>query len=335
MFFEREVPYKGCPKESDWELAKKICQKLQIFYDVTELFSGTTYPTANLFFPKICEIKIAMSQWVKCGVCDDNRGDDDLCDDDVCGDYGVCDKDLGVVCDEYVIHHMANKTLTKFGKYWNKIHGILGVAAVLDPRYKMTLLDFYFPKIYGIGHSSRNMIEKIRGYCYELLREYQQKFGQSDGGDGSLESSSRVEDSLSDYDKFVSSMKKQKTLIVKSELDHYLDEDVLPRGRGGNFDILAWWKSNGLKYPTLAAIARDILAIPISTVASEAAFSTGGRVVSPHRNRLNAKTLEALMCTQSWLSTLQEGVDREEFGTINNDDDGEDCELSSNIIVGD
>ncbi|GAB2301302.1 hypothetical protein Dimus_035334, partial [Dionaea muscipula] len=38
------------------------------------------------------------------------------------------------------------------------------------------------------------------------------------------------------------------------------------------------------------------------------------------------------MCTQSWLSTLQEGVDREEFGTIDNDDDGEDCELSSNTI---
>lgn len=48
-------------------------------------------------------------------------------------------------------------------------------------------------------------------------------------------------------------------------------------------------------------MARDFLAIPASSVASESAFSTGGRVVSPHRNRLHPKTIEALMCAQSWL----------------------------------
>ncbi|CAI9293866.1 unnamed protein product [Lactuca saligna] len=31
------------------------------------------------------------------------------------------------------------------------------------------------------------------------------------------------------------------------------------------------------------------------------AFSTSGRLVCPHRNRLHPKTLEALMCAQSWL----------------------------------
>ncbi|KAK9183227.1 hypothetical protein WN944_026376 [Citrus x changshan-huyou] len=69
-----------------------------------------------------------------------------------------------------------------------------------------------------------------------------------------------------------------------------------PRGRvpSGIFPIRGG-------YPTLARIARDILAIPITTVASESAFSTGGRVVSPHRNKLHPSTLEALMCCQSWL----------------------------------
>ncbi|KAF6148484.1 hypothetical protein GIB67_038839, partial [Kingdonia uniflora] len=42
-------------------------------------------------------------------------------------------------------------------------------------------------------------------------------------------------------------------------------------------------------------------AIPVSTVASESAFSTSGRFVSPHRSRLHPKTLEALMCAQDWL----------------------------------
>ncbi|KAH9650475.1 protein DETOXIFICATION 12 [Citrus sinensis] len=52
-------------------------------------------------------------------------------------------------------------------------------------------------------------------------------------------------------------------------------------------------------YPTLARIARDILAIPIITVGSESTFSTGGRVVSSHHNKLHPSTLEVLMCCQS------------------------------------
>lgn len=67
------------------------------------------------------------------------------------------------------------------------------------------------------------------------------------------------------------------------------------------FDVLTWWKANELKYPTLQQMARDFLAVPASTVASESAFSSSGRLVSPHRNRLHPKTIEALMCAQSWL----------------------------------
>ncbi|KAK9193428.1 hypothetical protein WN944_004125 [Citrus x changshan-huyou] len=68
--------------------------------------------------------------------------------------------------------------------------------------------------------------------------------------------------------------------VVADELDSFLDEKVIPRME--DFNILSWWKTNANRYSTLARIARDILAIPITTVASESAFSTGGRVVSPH-----------------------------------------------------
>ncbi|WJZ86557.1 hypothetical protein VitviT2T_006002 [Vitis vinifera] len=48
-------------------------------------------------------------------------------------------------------------------------------------------------------------------------------------------------------------------------------------------------------------IVHDIYAIPVSTVAFESAFSTGGRVVSKHCSKLHPDSLEALMCAQSWL----------------------------------
>ncbi|KAJ9541543.1 hypothetical protein OSB04_028049, partial [Centaurea solstitialis] len=66
------------------------------------------------------------------------------------------------------------------------------------------------------------------------------------------------------------------TSSITFELDHYLQEKVWKENT--NLDILSWWKSNGFKYPTLQKIARDKLAISISTVASESAFSTSGRL---------------------------------------------------------
>ncbi|KAK3218032.1 hypothetical protein Dsin_012002 [Dipteronia sinensis] len=51
----------------------------------------------------------------------------------------------------------------------------------------------------------------------------------------------------------------------------------------------------------LSKIARDVLAIPVSPVTSESAFSTGGRILSSCRSRLHAHTTEALMCTQNWI----------------------------------
>jgi len=48
-------------------------------------------------------------------------------------------------------------------------------------------------------------------------------------------------------------------------------------------------------------IAGDVLAISVSTMAFESAFSMGGRIVSPHCSRLHAKTVEALMCLQNWM----------------------------------
>ena len=38
---QKEPQYKSVPSNEEWELAKEICGKLKVFYDVTQLFSGT------------------------------------------------------------------------------------------------------------------------------------------------------------------------------------------------------------------------------------------------------------------------------------------------------
>ena len=47
-------------------------------------------------------------------------------------------------------------------------------------------------------------------------------------------------------------------------------------------------------------MAHDILIVPVLTVASEAAFSLGGRVISETRSSLNSETAEALICLKDW-----------------------------------
>ena len=69
----------------------------------------------------------------------------------------------------------------------------------------------------------------------------------------------------------------------------------------GSSDILDWWKLNASNYPILSKMARDILTIPISTVISESAFSTSGRILDAFRSSLSPKTVEALVCSQNWL----------------------------------
>ncbi|KAL0446302.1 UNVERIFIED_CONTAM: putative AC transposase, partial [Sesamum latifolium] len=72
---------------------------------------------------------------------------------------------------------------------------------------------------------------------------------------------------------------------------------------GQTFSILDWWKTNSPKLPILAKIARGILALPATTVASEAAFSVGGRVVQS-RACLLSDVVEALVVADDWIGSI-------------------------------
>ena len=63
----------------------------------------------------------------------------------------------------------------------------------------------------------------------------------------------------------------------------------------------------------LSRIAKDVHAVPMSTVASESAFSTSGRILDPFRSSLTAKTVETLVCTKIWLSSSHDTVVCREF----------------------
>ncbi len=84
----------------------------------------------------------------------------------------------------------------------------------------------------------------------------------------------------------------------KAESQIYFSEI---RCSNGEEDVLNWWNINQSRFPTLAKMARDYLAMQGSSVPSERGFSLSGLTVTNLRNRLHPETVRCAMCLKSWL----------------------------------
>ncbi|KAK1567820.1 hypothetical protein Q3G72_017103 [Acer saccharum] len=100
----------------------------------------------------------------------------------------------------------------------------------------------------------------------------------------------------------------ESSTMVGSELTKYIDTDwqsLLSEEESFNFDIMPWWKSHERSLPVLSIMARDILTPPVSTVASESAFSASGRVLDERCSRIGPDILEAVVCLKDWEDAKQ------------------------------
>jgi len=184
----------------------------------------------------------------------------------------------------------------------------MGIATLLDPRFKTTVLLICFEDLLGTtGTECEDRVVEVKNLLADLMLEY---CGEDDVGSSSVPAAAPTaghnDDILSSISTCVAS-RRPATMGFKTELDRYLDEELLDM-HTKNFKVLDWWKVAGTRFPTLRKIARDIFAIPVTTGDSESAFSTGGRVLSEHHSRLTSKMLEALMCSQDWLRNKYKGI---------------------------
>jgi hypothetical protein len=88
-------------------------------------------------------------------------------------------------------------------------------------------------------------------------------------------------------------------MMCQTKIKQYCTEDVETSSE--TFDILMWWRVNTTKFPVLFEIAQDVLAILLTSVASESAFSTEGRIIDHFWSSLAPKIVEALIYCQNWL----------------------------------
>ncbi|KAL0399542.1 UNVERIFIED_CONTAM: Zinc finger BED domain-containing protein RICESLEEPER 1 [Sesamum radiatum] len=172
------------------------------------------------------------------------------------------------------VRRMVSPMKEKFDKYWEECCLVLAVAVVFDPRFKMDLVQYFYTRIYG--DNAYSYIQRVRNTLYKLFLSYGGSLTPSVDESATVSSFGvETRESLRDFDRWY--YESRVSINQKSELESYLDEARFPRAE--TFNILDWWKTNSPKLPILAKIARDILAVPATTVASEAAFSVGGRVI--------------------------------------------------------
>lgn len=94
--------------------------------------------------------------------------------------------------------------------------------------------------------------------------------------------------------------------MQKSELEEYLEEKC--KNRTEELDILRYWSKQVDRYPILSSMARDILCVPITTVASESAFSCSGHIITRFRSSIKTDNAEALLCLRDWVYREQGNI---------------------------
>ncbi|XP_024980646.1 zinc finger BED domain-containing protein DAYSLEEPER-like [Cynara cardunculus var. scolymus] len=268
--------YSKGPTGEEWKLVDNLCAYLKLLFNTAKLLTSSTTPTTNTFFHEAWKLQLELSR--------------------------------AFTCEDEAIRRLTKPMQESFDHYWKNCCLILAIAVVMDPRFKMKLVEFSFTKIYG--DEAASYIKIVDEGIHELFLEYVAlplplplplTHGFVEAANGESEDQKQEDGlnngvGLTDFDVYIMESTSQQS---KSELDQYLEESLLPRIH--EFDVMGWWKLNKSKYPTLSKMAHDILTIPVSTAAPESVFETGMKEMDRYRCSLRPETVEALFCAKDWL----------------------------------
>ncbi|CAE6171886.1 unnamed protein product [Arabidopsis arenosa] len=291
-----ELPLSFVEYATDWVAIDRLVQFLHIFHHSTLVVSASSSLNAHKCYSEICTIEKNLIRLSN-------------------------SPDLGM-------QTKAKNMRDKFDKYWEgvkEINRLLIIASVFDPTKKMQFAQHSFDKLYGkdsvVGkqiHASVTSVMKSLFDAYNINingPQVQSQATSSSHSHAQSQNQSGQESDINEMDSEVvkgyermdfeyNDMVQQKgTHDASNELELYLMEPVENPNLmlGTEYDVLGYWRLNSPKFPILSAIARDVLAMQVSSVASESAFSTSGRILDPYRSCLTHSTLEVLMCTEQWL----------------------------------
>lgn len=289
--------------EDDWIDAQCIMDVLKVFEFATKELSSIYVPTSCVLIQQIHEMLSTISE---------------------------------IRTNSLKLYDFIHSLEVKFLKYWGTLPLIGSVGLVFDPRLKEVGCDWFIrdisSKMLSVDAFDVNEYgQQYKKILCDLYDIYENVHGNntsnvapstshSSGGvigkKGLLAFMGVGTSSSDDASISMSTPKINELRAYNSRKEPISDP---------NLDILCWWKINGHLAPIVASMARDILAVPMSTVASEQCFSTSNRILDDRRNKLNAESLEALVCLRDWLRAEKRKQDKPIFP------DDKDPSLESNV----
>ncbi|XP_026406768.1 uncharacterized protein LOC113302136 isoform X1 [Papaver somniferum] len=151
---KKKKPRVHAPEKYDWANARVLVQFLQVFFEATVEFSGSTYVTSHTFLAEICDVRGELYEWKKA---------------------------------HYDPHlsHMGEKMLLKYNKYWGEyknMNPLLFISVLLDLREKerglqVILEDLIMHDIPWMKQRLvKNWLDKVKEEFNELYTAYKAEY---------------------------------------------------------------------------------------------------------------------------------------------------------------
>ncbi|KAL2926843.1 putative AC transposase, partial [Bienertia sinuspersici] len=237
-----------------WSLAKIVHDVLETFDNATHIFSYVYEPNIHMVILECVKIICTIKQ-------------------------------TSLANPGAAVKRLLDNMKVKWCAYFTEFPPIYAIAAILDPGVKLegltNLLTFYYQQL-DVQFDVPYYVNNCKRILERLCEDY-----------GAVIQPQPIRDSWTRFEKIttrwvrVTSSSSSSNIGIGEYLTYQFETEE-------NFHIIQWWKNHSSKFPVLARIAKDILAIPASTIASESAFSAGRRVLDEKRSRLSSESIE--MC---------------------------------------
>ncbi|XP_074713748.1 E3 SUMO-protein ligase ZBED1-like isoform X2 [Strix uralensis] len=169
------------------------------------------------------------------------------------------------------------------------------IASFLDPRFKE--LRFLSPGLRSELHKKvKTMLSQVwnpqsppAGAFWAPNPPHKAEGGGSDGAARKDRSSSASSPSV--YDILLGKDPTESMPEIHQQLENYIVEPLCKRST----DPLRWWKSNEHRFPAVARLSRQYLAVPATAVLPEQAFGTGESALEHRRAVLAPENLDQIL----------------------------------------
>ncbi|GLT50760.1 hypothetical protein SLA2020_242220 [Shorea laevis] len=203
------------------------------------------------------------------------------------------------------MNHQENRGYTlmnvECSNNWRICSLILAIVAILHPLLKLDFVEFVYKEIYGDAIAKEHL-DEISNFLRSLYDKYASRCSNHTKfttiiGNTCSSSPANVDDKVLD------SFRKYKvSKQSRPELCQYLEED---EGSSMKINILDWWCNNSSRFPTLGMMARDFLAIPLSTIMSSSAFAKQITKIISNSGDQESHVINAMICCQDWLKSTK------------------------------